>query len=133
MASNGTVKIPVEQYEEITNGRGPIVDWCKDSATRAALVLAEEASQELVAHVTREGYANDLTEDEVEQIGRDSFLISYGAAAAGLRTVVTFERSRPGAQRANRKVPDVCATFGVPCCSLYQMIKDLDFTTDWKP
>jgi hypothetical protein len=133
MGSDGAVKIPLEQYEEITNGKGPIVEWCKDSATRAALVFAEEASQELVARVTREGYADDLTEDEVEQIGRDSFLISYGAAAPELRTVVTFERSRPGARRANRKVPDVCATFGVPCRSLFQMIKDLDFTTEWKP
>ncbi len=73
MASNGTVKIPVEQYEEITNGKGPIVDWCKDGATRAALVLAEEASQKIVARVTREGYANDLTEDEVEQISQTRF------------------------------------------------------------
>jgi hypothetical protein len=133
VGSEGMIKIPIEQYEEITNGKGPIVDWCNDSATRAALVFAEEASRELVARVAREGYAADLTEDEVEQIGRDPFLISYGAAAMGLRTVVTFETSRPAARRANRKVPDVCATLGVPCCTLFQMIKDLDFTTDWKP
>lgn len=133
MALGGVIKIPVEQYEEITNGRGPIVDWCKDPATREALMLKEDAIPELVARVTRDGYATDLTEDEVEQIGRDPFLISYGVVEVWKRTVVTFEVSKPSKRRANKKIPDVCAIFGVPCCNLYQMIKNLAFTTDWRP
>lgn len=133
IGSSGKVKIPIEQLEEIVNGRGPIVDWCKSAPNREALVLREDASPELVARVTREGYAPDLTEDEVEQIGRDPFLISYGLVAVGARTVVTFETSSPAKRRAKRKVPDVCADFGVPCRTLYQMIKELDFSTNWRP
>lgn len=132
MAAEGTVKIPIEQYEEITNGKGPIVDWCKRPDVRAALLLDEQATQALVSRVTQE-YATDLNEDEIEQIGRDPFLVAYGLVALGSRTVVTFERSAPGKQRANRKVPDVCAGLGVPCCTLYNMIRDLDFTTNWQP
>lgn len=30
----------------------------------------------------------------------------------------------------NRKVPDVCRDFGVPCLNLYALIEALDFTTD---
>jgi len=133
MGKHGIVKIPIEQYEEVIQGRGPIVDWCKASATRSALICSEEASPELVARVTRDGYAADLTEDEVDQIGRDPFLISYGVVAPGERTVVTFEKSRPKSLRANRKIPDVCATLGVPCRTLYQMIEELGFTTGWQP
>ena len=71
-------------------------------------------------------------ENGVELVGRDPFLVAYGRVEPGERTVVSFEVSKPGKQGANRKVPDVCRDFGVPCCSLFDMIEALDFTTAWQ-
>ena len=128
----GNVKIPLEQYEEITEGQGALVDWLKQTDIKQALLLNEDADPVLVDHVIQRGYGN-LTEDEIERVGRDPFLIAYATAAVGQRTIVSFERSMPAKQRANRKVPDVCLTFGVPCIKLFDMIRALDFTTDWQP
>ena len=41
--------------------------------TKAALLLAEEVNQAMVARVTLEGYGN-LDENGIEQVGRDPFL-----------------------------------------------------------
>lgn len=126
----GNVKIPLEQFEEIVVGRGELVDWLCSAESRAALILNEELDPALIADTTLTGYGV-LDENGVEQVGRDPFLIAYGRAVPGERTVVTFEVSKPGKRGANRKVPDVCRDFGVPCCSLYEMIEVLDFTTNW--
>ena len=130
--STGTVKVPLEQYEEVVAGRGDLVEWLCRPDTRAALVLAEELDPALIADTTVAGYG-ELDENGIELVGRDPFLVAYGRIAIGERTVVTFEVSKPGKRGANRKVPDVCRDFGVPCCSLYDMIEALDFTTDWRP
>ena len=132
MGSVGRVKVPLEQYEEITVGKGPLVDWLKMPETRDALLLDEEAVPALVDEVTLQGYGK-LDETEIEEVGRDPFLIAYAFAVKGQRTVVTFETSAPGRRGARRKIPDVCATFGVPSCTLFEMIAALDFTTDWEP
>lgn len=128
----GQVKIPVEQFEEITAGRGTLVDWLKDEESRSALLLGEEVDPALVGRVIVEGYGA-LDETEIEEVGRDPFLIAYALADPGQRTVVTFEVSRPGRRRANRKIPDVCRDLMVPCCTLYAVIEALDFTTAWRP
>ena len=58
-----------------------------------------------------QGYAPDLNDSEIEEIGQDPFPIGYALADAGNFTVVTKEVSAPSKQRANRRVPDVCKTF----------------------
>jgi hypothetical protein len=108
------------------------VEWLLLDETKSVLLFDEEVDPSLVADVTLRGYGN-LDEDEIELVGRDPFLISYALAAVGNRTVVSFEVSAPGRQRARRKIPDVCRTLGVPCCTLFDMIDALDFTTDWHP
>lgn len=90
----------------------------------------EEANPELVAAVTTKGYAADLDEAELEMVGRDPFLIAHAVAD---RCVVSFDVSAPSKKRANRKVPDVCADFGIKCITLFSLIETLDFTTEWKP
>lgn len=127
----GRVKIPLEQYEEVTAGNGALPDWLCDEEVRAALLLDEEPDPALVARVTLEGYG-DLNEDEVELVGRDPFLIAYATADVANRTVVTFEIAAPGQKRGKRKIPDACNVFGVQSCNLYTMIDQLDFTTDWR-
>jgi hypothetical protein len=129
----GDIKIPSEQYEEVIVGKGDLVDWLKEEESKTVLLFNQEVDPELVAKVTTEGYAPDLNEAELETIGRDPFLIAYGLTAPADRCVVSFEVSAPKKQRANRKVPDVCATFGVKCTNLFGVIQELDFTTNWKP
>jgi Domain of unknown function (DUF4411) len=126
------LKVPLEQYEEVVAGKGELVDWIKEEENKRALRFSEEADPALVARVTFEGYAPDLDAAELETIGRDPFLIAYGLAAVSKRCVVSFETSAPSKQRANRKVPDVCAHFGVRCITLFTLIEELDFTTEWR-
>ena len=132
MGNNGHIKVPLEQYEEITVGKGELVDWLKDQNIREALQFAEEAKPELVSQVTINGYG-PLDEHGVEGVGRDPFLISYAFASDHNRCVVTFEVSKPSKKGKNRKIPDVCHDLGVGCVSLFDVIDALDFTTDWKP
>lgn len=133
MGRAGVVKIPREQFDEICEGTGELVDWLSDDDRREALLLDEEAEVERVRRVASEGYASNLDDNELAQISGDAFLISYALVAARDRKIVTFEVPKPSKIRANRKIPDVCASFAIPCCTLYEMVEELDFTTDWQP
>jgi hypothetical protein len=109
VGESGTAKIPLEFYEEVKEGRK---DGDKDPLY--------------------EGYANDLTDDEIEQIGRDPFLIAYALVDTKNRCVVTREVSKPSRTRQNRHIPDVCAGLGVKCCDPFVFARDLGFSTDWE-
>lgn len=128
----GNVKIPFEQFGEVIAGSGELVDWLKEEGSKIALLLNEEADPTLVAEVTLTGYG-DLDESEIGEIGQDPFLISYGYAAKEERCVVTFENSAPSKKGKNRKIPNVCRDLGIDCCTLFDVIETLDFTTDWRP
>ncbi|MFV2044777.1 MAG: DUF4411 family protein [Anaerolineales bacterium] len=131
VGTRALVKIPVEIYEEIKDGKDDLAIWAKDHDVRSALIYAEEAEVTLVAQVTDQGYAPDLTDDEVEKIGRDPFLIAYALRAVTDRCIVTTEVSKPGRTRANRHLPDVCKDLGVNWCNTFAFVRDLDFTTGW--
>lgn len=138
MGAQGTIKIPIEIFEEIKDGghddeKDLLFAWIKEDETKAALLFDEEADVDLVAQVIDVGYANDLTDNEVEQIGRDPFLIAYGLASSPNRCVVTTEASKPTKTRQNRRIPDVCTSLGVTCCDTFSMLKALGFSTSWKP
>ncbi len=123
------MKIPLEIYEEVTDGNDAVAVWLENN--KNALLLGEDVREELVTRVTEEGYANDLSDDEIEKMGRDPFLIAYALADLGQRCVVSTEVSKPTATRANRKVPDVCDYFKVPCRNTFALIRELDFNTGW--
>lgn len=127
----GNVKIPLEVYEEMKDGNDNLAAWSKEPNVKSALLLDEEVDVDLVSKAINDGYAPDLTDDEVEKIGRDPFLVAYGLADLGQRCVVTTEVSKPRRSRANRHLPDVCADFGVPCRNTFQFVQDLDFSTSW--
>ena len=131
---NGLVKIPIEVYEEIKEGNDDdrLAIWAKDGYVADALLLNEESEVSLVSKVIDQGYAANLTDDEIEKIGRDPFLIAYALAAPLGRCVVTTEVSKPSRIRANRKLPDVCDQFNVLHCNTYEFIRNLDFKTKWK-
>jgi hypothetical protein len=134
-AAANRIKIPHEIMEEIKAGRkddDPLLDWISADDVQASLLLDESVNVALVQHVVSAGYAPDLTDDEVEKIGRDPFLIAYALADQANRTVVTTEVSRPSAQRANRKVPDVCNSLGAPVCGPFALNRVLGFNTGWQ-
>ena len=130
----GRVKIPLEIYEEIVlpapNRPDALVDWL--TAHRDDLLLDEAVEVDLVAQVTEQGYADDMTDEEIEKVGRDPFLIAYAIADAQERCVVTNERSRPGRTRANRHLPDVSRQLRVRCINAFDLIQELDFRTNWR-
>lgn len=128
---NGNAKIPIEVYEEIREGTDALANWAREDSIRTALLLDEEVDVSLVQKVVDHGYASDLTDDEVEKIGRDPFLIAYALADTSQRCVVTTEVSKPRKTRANRHVPDVCSTLGIRCCHTFQFVRALDFSTRW--
>lgn len=135
MGSRGHVKLPFEIFEEVKEGpddmeKDLLFAWLQEDANKKAL-LDEKVDPGLLQRVMAEGYAPDLTDDEVEQLGRDPFLIAYGLAA-GERCVVSVETSAPRKQRQNRKVPDVCKAMGVSCCNPFDFYRALGFRTQWK-
>ena len=118
-------------YEEIADGSDALANWAKRDSIKTGLFLQEEVGVSLVSYVIDHGYAADLTDDEVEKIGRDPFLIAYALKDSGNRYVVTTEVSKPSRRRANRHLPDVCKDLGVRCCNTFQFVRALDFSTRW--
>ena len=106
--------------------------WITTDDVKTAILFDEDVDPNLVASVIDNGYAPDLTEDEILQLGRDPFLIAYALASPADRCVVTTEVSSPRKQRQNRKIPDVCAAMGVTCRNTFAMTKTLGFKTNWK-
>lgn len=136
-AADGQIKMPIETYEEVRDGssdeeRDLLFGWITQEENKAALVLDEEVDLDLVTRVVEMGYAGDLTDQEIEQLGRDPFLIAYALHNPGGRCVVTTETSSPRKQRQNRKIPDVCNALGVACSDTFGMLKATGFTTAWR-
>jgi hypothetical protein len=129
----GNAKLPIEMFEEITDGKGQLVTWIKQKEVKKALVLDETSVVATVNKVTQEGYAKDLTDIEIVTVGRDPFLVAHAMKDPANRRVVTSEPSAPSRQRQNRRIPDVCKQFGVSSCTPFQFYKDLNFSTSWKP
>jgi hypothetical protein len=94
--------------------------------------LEEAVDAGLVRQVVSIGYAADLTDDEVEKIGRDPFLVAYALSNPHGRCIVTTEVSKPSARRQNRKIPDVCWAVNVQCCGPFTLNRSLGFHTGWR-
>ena len=132
MGRLGRVKVPVEIYEEIVLPRPHkqdlLVDWL--TTNKDTLVLPCQVVPHLVATVTDLSYAQDLTDDEIEKIGRDPFLVAYAVGRTSERCIVTTEHSKPSRKRANRKLPDVCGDFNIRCIDTFRMTRELNFRTN---
>ena len=134
----GNIKIPLEIYEEFKDKRDQNGDmdelavWAEQDEVKEALLLNEEANMEAVRRVTYEGYLPDPTDDQIETMGRDPFLISYALLDKENRCIVTSEVSKPKKQGPNRHIPDVCRTLEVNCMDSHKLIRVLDFSTAWK-
>ena len=131
-AEQGDLKIPAEIIEEICDGADAVSDWCSDHNNRSRLLLDEQTDGGLVQYVMAHGYAPDLTDEEIEVVGRDPFLIASALVAPAARCVVTAEVSKPRRTRSNRHVPDVCSDLGVTWMDSFGMLRSLNFTTSWR-
>ena len=127
LGNSGQVKIPQEIYEEVVAGTDAVSGWLKEHAN--AMRLEEQVSEELVTRVIEQGYAADLNDDEIENVGQDPFLIAYALANPANRVVVSNENSRPGRQRGNRHIPDVSRDFDILSINTFELIRVLDFRT----
>lgn len=130
MSKTGRIKTPAEIYDEVVAGKGELTDWIK--ANRETLVLDESVPALQLATVIDQGYASDLNDEEIEKMGNDPFLIAYALFDAMNRTVVTTEHSKPTRTRGNRHIPDVCNDLGVSCVNTFELIRRLNFSTDWR-
>jgi hypothetical protein len=129
----GNIKLCLEVYEEVTDAEGDLPDLLKTDQFKEALRLPGECEQQLVDTVVTQGYAPDLTDVELVTIGRDPFLIAHALSDMEKRCVVTTETAAPSKKRQNRKVPDVCKQFKIPCITAFHLYRLLNFATDWKP
>ena len=133
----GNIKVPIEVYEEFSdtkdkNGKkDALAVWSEQSEVSEALLLNEEAEQDLVARITYGGYVANPTDDDLVKIGRDPFLLSYALKDLEKRCIVSTEVSKPSKKGANRKVPDVCGDFKIRCINNFQMFRELNFSTNW--
>lgn len=138
-AEQNRIKMPLETYNEIKENpdkkedkKTPFFEWFTDAEIKKKLILDEEVDIGLVNKVTYEGYLGDPSDDDVETIGRDPFIIAYALASPADRMVVTTEVSKSSRINANRHVPDVCDTFRILHCTPMKMNKDLKFKTSWE-
>lgn len=127
MGTNGVVKVPYEIYAEIEVSSGPLHDWFTDPQTKRVMILDKRIDPTLVNRVLVEGYAPDLDDGEIQEIGQDPFLIGYALGNPNEYTIVTKEVSAPSKRRANRKVPDVCKGFGIRAISDFELYRELSF------
>lgn len=133
MADSNSLKMPLETFEEVKEGHEDgLFKWVHTEGVEKRLVLDEEVDPAVVQQVLATGYAADLTDAEIEQVGQDPFLVAYARSNPQDRCVVSVEVSKPSKTRANRKVPDVCASVGVQCCHPFAMLRRLGFSTNWK-
>jgi hypothetical protein len=132
MGTHGKVKTIIDVFEELRVGDDELSSWAKRADVIQALLLDEEITPEAVTKVTYEGYAPDLSDVEIDNLGRDPFIVAFALMDKDNRIVVTTEISKPTKTRQNRKLPDVCGHFGIRSCNTYQLIKQLGFSTHWK-
>lgn len=121
----GTVKTPLEILDEV-HATGDFGKWMGQKEVREALALNEEVDPKIFNNVLNSAYASDLNDTELEEIGRDPFLLAY-ALMGKERTVVTKETSRPSKLRDRRKVPDACGIMKVRWITDFAFYRELDF------
>jgi Domain of unknown function (DUF4411) len=122
----GAIKMPLEIWQEVAGSHTKLGEWINDTAVKEVLILEEEADPDMLNEVLTTGYGADLTDTELEKIGQDMFLVAYARVDAE-RVVVTKEVSAPAKLRANRKLPDVCNTFGVKWTKDFDLYRNLGF------
>lgn len=134
-ADLGLIKIPTEIISEITSGHNkedPLYQWIKAKENKEKLELQESVSTHALQTVVDQGYASDLSDIEIAQLGFDPFLIAYALEVPEERCIITAEVPKPSKRRQNRKIPDVCNTFSIEWHNPFWLNRTLGFKTRWR-
>lgn len=126
-AHANVIKMPRVIFDEVTPPPGPFAAWLTQKGVREALILNENIQVGVIRHVIDVGYAPDLTDVEIDEIGKDPFLVASALSGTN-RVVVTVEVSKPSKRRQNRKLPDVCQTFGIKSINPFELYRLLKFS-----
>lgn len=102
----GGIKIPAPIYAEVEDGNDALAAWMSEVASKDALLFSEEPEPLLVQAVS-DLYGADLSEADIETIGKDPFLVAAALVDHNGRCVVTAEVSKPG----GREPIDIYQTF----------------------
>jgi hypothetical protein len=105
MAGKDRVKAPREIDHEVAKSADLLGQWLRQPEVRKAIILPDATNGATVAEVIAKGYAPDLNDIELENIGRDPFLIAAALGGVG-RVVVTRESFRPSVGRLSASVTD---------------------------
>lgn len=142
MATQGRIKIPKEILDEVAppnqrpKDRDQVSQWLFD---RKRIFLLGEYDMSSLPRVY-ERYCMEkqsgqwqiggaLSPREYIEIGQDPFLMCAALSGGRDVVVVTMEVSKPGKERANRKIPDVCKELGIQCMGAVEFVHDADFKT----
>lgn len=132
------IKIPVEIYEEFADSKNKdgekddLAEWAEQEDVKSALLFDEDVDPDLVSRITYGGYTPNPTDHQVDEIGKDPFLMAYALKDTENRCVVSTEKSKPSKKEHNRRIPDVCRDFGIPFADSFTMFRALNFRTNWK-
>jgi hypothetical protein len=126
-AHSNVIKMPRDIFDEVTPPPGPFAAWLAQKTVREALILDESISVSVIRRVLDVGYAPDLTDVQIDAIGKDPFLVASALGGTD-RVVVTVEVSKPSKQRQNRKVPDVCQRLGIKSINPFELYRLLNFS-----
>lgn len=132
-AENSLIKMPIETMDEVQGGpEAQHAQWIRSKTVKDRLLLDEDFDETALNHVIKSGYQlPSPTEDEIELIGQDPFLITHALRDSNNRIVISNETSKPSAKGAKRKVPDVCKDLGIECYNVYHLLRALNFSTSW--
>lgn len=125
-AEAGFIKMPSEVHDEVVEGTDDLAEWIGKPHVKDLLLLDEEVDLQIFQRVLDDGYGQNLTEDEIDEIGRDPFLVAY-ALMGDSRTVVTKEVSKPSKRRGHTKLPDACSRLNVRWITDFALYRELNF------
>ncbi len=131
-AQNSTVASIDKVFDEINKGNDDLKEWANTKFKKYFLnteneqVFLKYAELMQWAEKQNNHYNRNAIDDFMKVDNADPWLIAFALIDKSNYTIVTFEKPNP--TRKNKiQIPNVCQEFGVECCDLYDMLKNLNF------
>lgn len=114
------------------DGNDELVRWIQNNIPDSAKIKFESEKTALsLISVSKWAFGSHYSENAkdkfLDDTKADIYLVSYAAAYLGEYTVVTQETSHPK-KTSEIKLPDACSHFGVQCCNLVGLYRNLNRT-----
>jgi len=131
---NGTIAVLSKIYDEVAKGTDDLAEWIQkldlkviDHRTPDIISKYQDVLMHIQTSVNL--YTGKALAEWSDNNRADAWLVA--ASMANNYKIVTFERSNNSlgtSLTGHPKIPDVAANFGVKCVSLYDMMRDLEFS-----